>query len=156
MAPPAAADSSAPPQQGRHKRRAKSRPALTPEEAAEVVLSRAKQNGSERINLKGKELDGPESVRAVCEAVMALDAPRTRTLNLAAANVCCRGAVHLASLLADARCALRELNLVDNPGLTQLSGAAASSELGADGGGGGGGAVQARKRLVSTLESKTC
>ena len=66
----------------------KRRAPLSPDEAAAFVHARAAVNGPERVNLKGRDLDGPAAVRAVCDAIISLqqrDLPYpavTTTLNL--------------------------------------------------------------------------
>lgn len=100
-----------------------------------IVLDRVRENGPERVSLRGRQLADPDAVKAVCDAVMELrvgvdeqasssidsktkasKSPCT-TLNLASGNVCSIGAAHLANFLLDPRCQLKELNLVDNPKL---------------------------------------
>lgn len=56
-------------QQGRNKKRRAAAP-LSADEAAAFVRARAAANGPERVNLKGRELAGPSSVRAVCDAIL--------------------------------------------------------------------------------------
>ena len=94
-----------------------------------VVTERVAANGPERVSLRGRALADADAVQAVCDAVLALrsggpndgdstTAPSpTVTLNLASGNVCGAGASRLAAFLLDPRCAVRELNLLDNPRL---------------------------------------
>ena len=90
------------------------------------MRERAAANGTSRVSLKGRALASPAALRAVLEAILALDGASpsgragpewgpTTTLNLASANVCGEGAEALAAFLLHPRCALRELSLVDNP-----------------------------------------
>lgn len=128
---PAPRDAAAPPPQGSRRRVSRARgslsaSALGPEEASRVVRERAAANGTSRVSLKGRALASPAALRAVLEAILALDGASpsgragpewgpTTTLNLASANVCGEGAEALAAFLLHPRCALRELSLVDNP-----------------------------------------
>ena len=97
-------------------RRRKRGDPLTPAQAAEAVHARVAANGSERLSLKGRTLDGPLAVRAACDEILTLYPP-TQTLNLTGAEVCHGGANVLADFLVDYRCAVEELCLVDNPRL---------------------------------------
>ena len=97
-------------------RRRKRGDPLTPAQAVEAVRARVAANGSERLSLKGRTLDGPAAVRAACDAILALHPP-TVTLNLTGAEVCSGGADALADFLMNERCAVEELCLVDNPRL---------------------------------------
>ena len=77
-------------QQSNNRKNNKKRRAAAPlsaDEAAEFVRGRAAAHGPERINLKGRELDGPAAVRAVCDAILSFSHPPpapavTTTLNL--------------------------------------------------------------------------
>ena len=94
-----------------------------------VVTERVAANGPERVSLRGRALADADAVQAVCDAVLALgpggpndgdsmtSPSPTVTLNLASGNVCGAGASRLAAFLLDPRCAVRELNLLDNPRL---------------------------------------
>ena len=94
-----------------------------------VVTERVAANGPERVSLRGRALADADAVQAVCDAVLALgpggpndgdsmtSLSPTVTLNLASGNVCGAGASRLAAFLLDPRCAVRELNLLDNPRL---------------------------------------
>ena len=94
-----------------------------------VVTERVAANGPERVSLRGRALADADAVQAVCDAVLALgpggpndgdsmtSPSPTVTLNLASGNVCGEGASRLAAFLLDPRCAVRELNLLDNPRL---------------------------------------
>ena len=97
-------------------RRRKRGDPLTPAQAVEAIRARVAANGSERLSLKGRTLDGPAAVRAACDAILALHPP-TVTLNLTGAEVCSGGADALADFLMNERCAVEELCLVDNPRL---------------------------------------
>jgi len=97
-------------------RRRKRGDPLTPAQAVEAVRARVAANGSERLSLKGRTLDGPAAVRAACDAILALHPP-TVTLNLTGAEVCRGGADALADFLMNERCVVEELCLVDNPRL---------------------------------------
>ena len=80
-------------------RRRKRGDPLTPAQAAEAVHARVAANGSERLSLKGRTLDGPAAVRAACDAILALHPPTvtlnltlpvTATITLTCHSKCCR------------------------------------------------------------------
>jgi|AntAceMinimDraft_11_1070367.scaffolds.fasta_scaffold50365_2 hypothetical protein len=61
-----------------HKKRRGASAPLTADEADQFVRARAAANGAERISLKGRELDGPAAVRAVCDAILAFSTAYSR------------------------------------------------------------------------------